>query len=470
MSDELARNALIGEIHGLLEKLGKPRHWLLEQLVLLDPSLQFSNEMTRHDMLKSCSTELLERVNDRLNGILAGQKAVIPYAETYHWFFTDIVASSDPKVTVDDQALRIINLNNLIKSTETFRNRDVSSTMILPTGDGNAIGFKDSQEKPLLLAIELQKALSDFNLGKPEDKRLYLRIGLASGNVFMIEDLTGKLNAWGEGIILARRVMDLGLPNSILATDGFANDIRLLRDDYRRIMRLIGDYNIKHKIIPVYNVYGALDGITFGNKENPPHPEQKSEVDQQMIKSNAFFFNHIEVKLEIMDTKTMLTRHTWVREIVNLQEKPVEAVFYYLDGDVDRDFADLNVKVTDELGTELAISRLNLNEPRKKEFYVTLREMLRPKEIGRRVTLQFDWEETTRKYEYAFGSDCKKFRFLLVAPRSMPIIQRVLRIFLHTGDKEEARPLPTLKHFSDRTEVEWNASDIKAMEVYRFDW
>src|SRR5205085_819546 len=146
---------------------------------------------------------------------------------------------------------------------------------------------------------------------------------------------------------------------------------------------------------------------------------------------------------------------------------PVETVFYYLDGDVDRDFADLNVRVTDEFGRELAISRLNLNEPRKKEFFVALIEPLRPHEVGRIVKLEFDWEEVTRKYEYAFGSDCKKFKFLLTVPRGMPIIQRVLRTFLHTGVKEEARPLPVLKHYDDRTEVEWNSTDIRATDVYR---
>ena len=82
-----------------------------------------------------------------------------PLTTTYHWFFTDIVASSDPDVSTNEQARKIIALNKLIEEIEVFRQRDPSSTLILPTGDGMAIGFKDSAEKPMLLAIQLHKFL-----------------------------------------------------------------------------------------------------------------------------------------------------------------------------------------------------------------------------------------------------------------------------------------------------------------------
>jgi hypothetical protein len=59
--------------------------------------------------------------------------------------------------------------------------RDSDSTLILPTGDGISIGFSDSPEKPLLLALELYKDLTRYNMPKKERYKLYSRIGLDRG-------------------------------------------------------------------------------------------------------------------------------------------------------------------------------------------------------------------------------------------------------------------------------------------------
>jgi hypothetical protein len=45
-----------------------------------------------------------------------------------------------------------------------------------------AIGFSDSPEKPLILALEVHKDLYRYNMQKTKEKdRVYLRIGLDSG-------------------------------------------------------------------------------------------------------------------------------------------------------------------------------------------------------------------------------------------------------------------------------------------------
>ena len=58
-------------------------------------------------------------------------------------------------------------LNKLIERTEVFRRRDPDSTLILPTGDGMAIGFSDSPEKPLLLALSLTRTSQGTILKRP---------------------------------------------------------------------------------------------------------------------------------------------------------------------------------------------------------------------------------------------------------------------------------------------------------------
>jgi class 3 adenylate cyclase len=467
-----AKKALMAEIMGILEKLGKDKYWLRDEILQSSPGLSIAPVMTSYEMLQKCPTRLLNRLAEDLRKADA-KDDMSRFSETFHWFFTDVVASTDPKVTVDDQALKIVELNKLIQKTATFRNRDKAYTIILPTGDGNAIGFKDSPEKPLLLSIELHKAISEYNNSiQNGKKKIEVRIGLSTGPVYHIKDLAGSSNVWGPGLIYARRVMDLGRAKSILATDAFANTVQRLRPDFRKIMHLIGNYPIKKETIPVYNVFGNVDGIDVGTKKNPivrRVQRSASEIEIRKI-VNTFYFMKIEIILEIMEPETMLTHHTWIWHVVNQTDQPVERVFYYLEGDRPRDFPDLNVRVTDEDGKELAIKSLNVNKPDKKEFFVQLNKPLKPHQKGRLVKLEYDWQEPDRHFYYKFSSDCKKYRFLLTAPKGMPLKQKVARVSPETGDVMYASNPPSVKFLKDRTEVDWTTSDIPAFDAYRFDW
>ena len=51
---------------------------------------------------------------------------------------------------------------------------------------------------------------------------------------------------WGDGIVMARRVMDLCGQNQIFASSGIADNIRKLSHQYKSIMHPIGKYKIKH--------------------------------------------------------------------------------------------------------------------------------------------------------------------------------------------------------------------------------
>jgi len=50
----------------------------------------------------------------------------------------------------------------------------------------------------------------------------------------------------GPGIILARRVMDIGDSFPILLAERLAEELIALKDDYRTTIRYVGDYQIKH--------------------------------------------------------------------------------------------------------------------------------------------------------------------------------------------------------------------------------
>jgi KaiC/GvpD/RAD55 family RecA-like ATPase/class 3 adenylate cyclase len=190
-----------------------------------------------------------------------------------NFFFIDIVGLSDPSLSVRKQIEKIERLNNLINSCDAFK-KITEKKIILPTGDGMAIGFMLNPELPLQLSIQLHKELDRYNHSKKisEEDILEVRIGLATGPVFIVSDINNNQNIWGPGIILARRVMDLGDSGHILIADILAEQLIALKDEYRVMINPIGNYRIKHgQTIKLYSAYSQ----DFGN----PDPPAKFQVE-----------------------------------------------------------------------------------------------------------------------------------------------------------------------------------------------
>jgi archaellum biogenesis ATPase FlaH len=182
-----------------------------------------------------------------------------------NFFFVDIVGLSSPSLSVRKQIEKIEFLNNFVISSEIFRKND--DKKILPTGDGMAIGFTSNPEAPLNLSMQLHTKLKKHNIGKDDEFSLYVRIGIASGPVFIVNDANNNQNIWGPGIIFARRVMDIGDNNHILIDGGLAQTLITLDDKYKEIIHYVGDYQIKHgQIIKLYSAYKEN---YFGNKDIP---------------------------------------------------------------------------------------------------------------------------------------------------------------------------------------------------------
>jgi archaellum biogenesis ATPase FlaH len=182
-----------------------------------------------------------------------------------NFFFIDIVGLSSPSLSVRKQIEKIEFLNNFVISSEIFRKN--LDKKVLPTGDGMAIGFTSNPEAPLDLSIQLHTKLKKHNMGKDNESSLAVRIGIASGPVFIVNDANNNQNIWGPGIIFARRVMDIGDDNHILLDAGLAHSLLTLDDKYEEIIHYIGDYQIKHgQIIKLYSAYKENK---FGNKDIP---------------------------------------------------------------------------------------------------------------------------------------------------------------------------------------------------------
>jgi KaiC/GvpD/RAD55 family RecA-like ATPase/class 3 adenylate cyclase len=182
-----------------------------------------------------------------------------------NFFFIDIVGLSNPLLSVKKQIDKIEILNKLIGSSEAFA-KAKEKKIVLPTGDGMAIGFFMNPESPLQLAIQLHSKLKTYNRSKSDGDILGVRIGLGSGPVFIVNDVNGNQNVWGPGIILARRVMDIGDNLHVLLSDTMAEPLIALKDEYKMMLKPIGDYQIKHgQTIHIYSAYSQ----EFGNPEPP---------------------------------------------------------------------------------------------------------------------------------------------------------------------------------------------------------
>ena len=201
-----------------------------------------------------------------------------------NFFFTDIVGLSDPRMSTKTQIKKIEVLNKFIREWTPFKTMSNDSLIVLPTGDGMAIGFFQSPELPLNLAIELHRKIGLYNKAKIPTEALRLRIGIHSGPAFVVNDVLENKNVWGPGIIIARRIMDIGNDGHILLSSRVAEDLRELSDEYKKIIKPLHDYTIKHgQRILIYSAYGA----DFGNPNIPIEKTfQRSKMKKEIVKKN----------------------------------------------------------------------------------------------------------------------------------------------------------------------------------------
>src|SRR3989304_242863 len=298
----------IAEILGLIDETNRGKQWLVDQLK--KHKIVIKNTINNYEILKECPDDFLSQMLRSLKGEdIAGFEDIKTMTKTYHWFFTDIVAGSNPTIPTKNQVKKIIVLNELILRTETFSKRDPQSTVALPTGDGYAIGFSDSPEKPIHLAMELHQALNRYTESQRGHEKLLIRVGIDMGPVYVIKDINNMDNVWGPGIILTRRGMDLAGDMNIFASARIADDILNLSAEYKKILQPIGNESIKHgEELQLYNIYG--DG--FGNRIAPRSKKVEKLTEDKLVKpSYNFAFRTIDILLDVTDVKTMLTHHTW---------------------------------------------------------------------------------------------------------------------------------------------------------------
>jgi len=177
--------------------------------------------------------------------------------EIAYVLFIDIVGYS--KLVTHEQRRLLDLLNQIVRDSEHFRTAEAKSRLItVPTGDGMALVFYNTPEAPVECALEISNAANEH----PE---LKLRMGIHSGPVSGVVDVSGRANIAGAGINIAQRVMDCGDPGHVLVSKHMAEDLEQY-GHWKRNLHDLGECEVKHGVrVAVVNLYTE----DFGNPEVP---------------------------------------------------------------------------------------------------------------------------------------------------------------------------------------------------------
>src|SRR5690349_8208389 len=167
--------------------------------------------------------------------------------EIAHVLFLDIVGYS--KLSTDEQHARLAELNQVVRDSEQFQKAQADNRLLkIPTGDGMALVFYKSPEEPAQCAFEISSRLK-------EHPRVQIRMGIHSGPVSGVVDVTERMNVAGAGINMAQRVMDCGDAGHIMLSKHVADDLEAY-ERWRPFLHELGRCEVKHGVrVDVTNLY-----------------------------------------------------------------------------------------------------------------------------------------------------------------------------------------------------------------------
>jgi TolB-like protein/Flp pilus assembly protein TadD len=193
------------------------------------------------------------------------------HLEIGHVLFIDIVGYS--KLLIEEQKERLHQLTEVVLATAQIRASTDEQLVRLPTGDGMALVFRHSAEEPARCALEIAEALRKH----PE---IPVRMGIHSGPVSEVTDVSGRANIAGAGINMAKRVMDCGDAGHILLSQHVADDLVQYRQWAPRLHDL-GECEVKHGVrLHLVNLYAEQLG-------NPATPQKFQQAAAALTPADA---------------------------------------------------------------------------------------------------------------------------------------------------------------------------------------
>jgi Adenylate and Guanylate cyclase catalytic domain len=166
--------------------------------------------------------------------------------EIGHVLFIDLVGYS--KLLIEEQKERLRQLTVVVLGTSQVAKSTDEELVRLPTGDGMALVFHHNAEEPVHCAIEIAQALQSH-------PSVQVRMGIHSGPVSKVQDVSGRANIAGGGINVARRVIDCGDAGHILLSRHVAEDLEQY-GHWKSQLHDLGECEVKHGVrLGVVNLY-----------------------------------------------------------------------------------------------------------------------------------------------------------------------------------------------------------------------
>lgn len=171
---------------------------------------------------------------------------------TAHVLYLDVVGSGT--LPMERQRAVYDELNQVVAGSPEFcRASQRGAVLSRPSGDGMALVFFEGVEGALLCALEL----ADLLKSRPH---LPLRIGIHTGEVYRVKDINGSDDVTGDGIVLAKRVMDCGDAGHILVSSTVVDAADRL-PGWKEMLRYLGVCQVKHgHKVALWNLHTAEVG------------------------------------------------------------------------------------------------------------------------------------------------------------------------------------------------------------------
>src|SRR5437016_11854066 len=181
--------------------------------------------------------------------------------EIAHILFIDTVGYS--KLSINDQRAVVDELTEVVRNSDQYQKAEAAGRLIkIPAGDGMALVFYTSPEAPAQCAVEISRLLK-------KHPRLQLRMGVHSGPVSGVIDVTGRANLAGAGLNMAQRVMACGDAGHILISKHVAEDLEEY-EHWRPFLHSLGACEVKH---------GVRVGVTNLYSDQIAHPQLPKHVE-----------------------------------------------------------------------------------------------------------------------------------------------------------------------------------------------
>jgi class 3 adenylate cyclase len=161
--------------------------------------------------------------------------------------FLDIIQYSRQSLEVQTRWRQ--RFNQLL--AEAVKECPESDRVILDTGEGSAICFLGDPETAMFCALRLVGAIV-------EEKNhlahvLRVRAGINLGSVKLVKDINGNINALGDGINVAQRIMSFAAENQILVSRSFYEVASSISESYAGLFKYEGIRADEH--VPEHALY-----------------------------------------------------------------------------------------------------------------------------------------------------------------------------------------------------------------------